>query len=128
MAGERGGSGRYSGLLSKNVPLLEGVLAFAVLAGLQFIIAWLAQPRRPPTPSSTRPLVCFCAIGSSTSRNAAGNQVAIRKFGPGVLRSIAAVVREADGSFSVISRDAAGERTVFPEGCAEGGKAPKCPV
>ena len=30
-------------LLSKHVPLVEGVLRFAVLAILQLVIAWLAQ-------------------------------------------------------------------------------------
>ncbi|RYD19666.1 MAG: DUF421 domain-containing protein, partial [Lysobacteraceae bacterium] len=34
-------------LLSKNVPLSEGVLGFAVLALLQFIIAWVAQRFEP---------------------------------------------------------------------------------
>lgn len=34
-------------LLSKDVPLLKGTLAFAVLAILQYVIAWLAQRVSP---------------------------------------------------------------------------------
>lgn len=116
-------------LLSKDVPLLEGVLAFAVLATLQFLIAWSAQ-RAPPVEAAVnaapRMLLCDGVIDQDAllAERVTEQDIrsAIRKCGRGDLRSIAAVVLEADGSFSVISRDAAGERTAFPEGWAEGRK------
>ncbi|MCQ8783419.1 DUF421 domain-containing protein [Mangrovibrevibacter kandeliae] len=108
-------------LLSKSVALLEGALAFALLAALQALIAWLSQRSErveQVVKSSPRLLL---RDGSVDSHALAAERVtieevkaAVRKSGIGDLADVAAVVLETDGSFSVISRSAAGSRSAFP--------------
>jgi uncharacterized membrane protein YcaP (DUF421 family) len=108
-------------VLSKDIPLVEGVLAFAVLAILQFLISWFA--RRMPSfeaiiKAEPRMLLRDGTFDSGAMRaeRVTEEEVrsAIRASGIGDLHSVAAVVLETDGSFSVISLEQAGDRSAFP--------------
>lgn len=108
-------------LLSKDVPLLEGMLGFALLAGLQFIVATLARrfaPIENVVKSEPRLLLLDGVIDDNALRqervSADEVKTAVRKESMGDLSDIAAVILETDGSFSVISRQKAGSRSAFP--------------
>ncbi len=108
-------------LLSKDVPLLEGVLGFVVLALLQFVIAWVAQ-RVSPVEHAIEAEPRILLLDGKVDRDALLDErvteeelrSAVRKGGHGDLRDVAAVVLETDGSFSVIANDDAGDRSAFP--------------
>lgn len=108
-------------LLSKSVTLLEGLLAFVMLALLQFVIAW-ASPRSRTVEtlvkSSPRALLRDGVIdrGALLDERVTPEEVrsAVRKTGHGDLSAIAAVFLETDGSFSVIATKDAGSRSAFP--------------
>jgi uncharacterized membrane protein YcaP (DUF421 family) len=98
-------------LLSKNVPFVEGVLAFAMLAGLQWVVAsasvrwrWARRLVR----SEPRLLVEDGRLIEEAIRAERVTQgeidQAIRKEGIGRIEEVAAVVLETDGSFSVIRK------------------------
>lgn len=109
-------------MLSKDVPLAEGILAFSLLAALQFAIAWSAQ-RAPllETAIKSEPRILLwdgqvdeaALLDERVTRDEI--KAAVRKSGAGDLVNIAAVVLETDGSFSVIARDAAGDGSALPE-------------
>lgn len=98
-------------ILSKDVPLLEGMLAFVVLAALQWIVSRLSI-------SSTRfkklvrsdPRLLFeqgryCDAAMAAERVTRSEvDAAIRSAGFGRLDEVGAVVLETDGSMSVIAR------------------------
>lgn len=96
-------------LLSRDVPLAEGLLAFVMLAGLQYVVsrASLRWPGfRKLVRSNPRVLV---RDGRYLEAAMAEERVtrdeidsAIRKGGVGQVEKVAAVVMETDGSFSVI--------------------------
>ena len=99
-------------LLSKDVALAEGMLAFAMLAGLQFAVARASVRWRPfeqLVRSEPRLLVrdgqyLDDAIHAERMTQAEVDQ-ALRRSGVGRIAEVAAVVLETDGSFSVIRRD-----------------------
>lgn len=99
-------------LLSKDVALAEGVLAFVVLAALQFVIAWAAQ-RASPIEAAIKSQPRVLLLDERVTREEVA--AAVRKGGYGDLGAVAAVVLETDGSFSVIVRDEAGDRSAFPD-------------
>lgn len=108
-------------LLSKDVPLLEGVLAFALLALLQFAIAW--SVRRAPilgriVKSEPRLLLRDGVIDEDalSDERVMVSEVksAIRKAGVGDVRAVAAVLLETDGSLSVVTVEKAGDRSALP--------------
>ena len=116
------GSTLASVLLSKDVPLLEGVLALALLALLQFIVASLVK--RVPSigdivKSEPRLLLIDGQIDDAALRDErvvyGEVEAAVRKRGHGDFAQIAAVVLETDGSFSVIPDGAAGNRSALPD-------------
>lgn len=96
-------------LLSKDVALAEGVLAFVMLAVLQYAVAWTSirsrwfrnlvrsEPRR--LVENGRYLEAALRIERVTTSEV---DAAIRKSGIGRVEEVAAVVLETDGSFSVI--------------------------
>ena len=109
-------------LLSKDVPLLEGVLGFAVLATLQFLLAWVAQRVKPVEDVIKAAPRMLLRDGKVDHQAMLDERVtaeeiksAVRKGGHGDLAAIAAVYLETDGSFSVISSEAAGGRSAFPD-------------
>ena len=108
-------------LLSKDVALLEGVLAFAVLASLQFAVAWISLRWglfRRAAKSNPRLLLSDGVIDERalTDERVTRQEVmaAIRGEGYGDPADIAGVVLETDGSFSVIPLAQAGRRAAFP--------------
>lgn len=100
-------------LLSKDVALAEGVLAFAMLIGLQFGVAWLSvrsQAFSRLVKSEPRLLVYHGEIlpGALRAERVAEEEVlsAIRQEGMAALDKVEAVVLETDGSFTVIPQSA----------------------
>jgi uncharacterized membrane protein YcaP (DUF421 family) len=97
-------------LLSKDVALAEGVLAFALLATMQFAVAWL----------SVRSAVIHCLVksdpqmlfyrgkflhGEMRGQRVTEDEVraAVRAQGLGDLSNVGAVVLETDGTCTVLS-------------------------
>lgn len=98
-------------LLSKDVALAEGVLAFALLIGLQFIVTWssvrVRWVRRLVT-GEPQMLLKRGAFLSAALRRARITEdevrAAVRSAGLCDLEAVEAVVLETDGSFSVVQR------------------------
>jgi uncharacterized membrane protein YcaP (DUF421 family) len=108
-------------LLSKDVALLEGVLAFALLAVLQFIVAWLSlrwKLVQKVAKSNPRRLLNNGEIDQQALSEERVTDVevmaAIRGSGYGGTADIACVVLETDGSFSVIPQRQAGKGDALP--------------
>lgn len=96
-------------LLSKDVALVEGLLAFVVLITLQFVVAWLAvRSTRFRNLVKAEPTLLFYngELLSDTllQQRVASEEVraAIRAAGFSLLEDVEAVVLETDGSFSVL--------------------------
>ena len=96
-------------LLSKDVALAEGALAFAVLIGLQFAVTWssirLRWIRRMVTGDPLMLLYRgrFLSAALKQSRVTEDEvRAAVRATGLGSLDEAEAVVLETDGSFSVV--------------------------
>ena len=101
-------------LLSKDVALVDGVVAFALLIGLQFVITWLSV--RSPTVSrlvkATPTLLLYrgeVLHGALRRARVVEAEVlaAVRESGYLALEQVEAVVLETDGTFSVIKRSEA---------------------
>ena len=96
-------------VLSKSVALAEGVLAFLMLAGLQFCVAWLSV-RSPRFSDLVKSEPTLLLRDGRFLRDAMRRQrvteielvAAMRNQGVGNAEKIAAVVLETDGTFSVI--------------------------
>ena len=98
-------------LLSKDVALAEGLLALALLIGLQFVVAWLSVRSakvREFTKSEPRLLVLRGELLKSAMRDERITEAevlaAVRSQGTASLDHVEAVVLETDGSISVIPR------------------------
>jgi uncharacterized membrane protein YcaP (DUF421 family) len=96
-------------LLSKDVPLAEGALAFALLIGLQFVVTWSSVRARWVRRLVTgEPLMLLYRgeflPGALRRARVTEDDVraAIRAAGLGSLEEAEAVVLETDGSFSVV--------------------------
>ena len=107
-------------LLSKDVPLAEGLLAFVMLALLQYFVS-KGSVMFPPFKRLVRSEpVQLVANGRYLEPVLRRQRVtpsevdaAIRKQGVGRIEEVAAVVLETDGSFSVILADGGGEMTTL---------------
>ena len=104
-------------LLSKDVALAEGVTAFALLIGLQFVITWLSV--RSKTISGwvkSEPMLLWhqgeFLRGSMKKARVTENELlaAARQQGTATLETVAAIVLETDGSFSIVNRNATDAR------------------
>lgn len=102
-------------LLSEDVALAEGILAFALLIFLQYIITWLSV--RSSTIfqliKATPELLFYQgefleSVMKQERVNEAEIRAAIRTSGVASLEDIAAVVLETDGTFTVLSNSAGG--------------------
>lgn len=98
-------------LLSKDVALAEGVLAFALLIGLQFAVTWssvrVRWVRRLVTgePQMLLRRGDFLPAALRRARVTKDEvRAAVRSAGIGDLAAVEAVVFETDGSFSVLRR------------------------
>ena len=98
-------------LLSKDVALAEGLVAFATLIALQYAIAWLSV--RSATVGDlvkAEPTLLFhhgeFLRGALRRERVTEGEVraAVRQQGIGALAEVAAVVLETDGSFSIVQR------------------------
>ena len=108
-------------ILAKDVALAEGMVAFALLIGLQFSITWLSV--RSATVSQlvkAEPTLLFyqgAFLPDQLQRSRvleAEVRAAIREQGIAALDEVEAVVLETDGSFAVVSR-AEGPATTLGE-------------
>ncbi|WP_100498382.1 DUF421 domain-containing protein [Geodermatophilus chilensis] len=112
-------------LLSSDVSWSEGALALALLALLQFVVAWVTV-RRPTlrTVTTARPTLLFrdgAALPAALrEQRVTIDEVrqAVRATGSGDLSAVAAVVLETDGSLSVVPAEKAGDRSAL-EGVRE---------
>ena len=98
-------------LLDRGVPLAEGVLALALLIGLQFLITWLSvrsKAVRRLVKSEPTLLVRDGVILQNALREQRVTrdeiEAAMREHGTAALDDVACVVLETDGTLSVISR------------------------
>ena len=107
-------------ILSDRVSLASGLLAFAMLAGLQFaaslgVRGW--APFRRLVRSAPRLLFDRGTFDEPAMRQErvtrSDIEAAIRKQGVGRIEDVAAVVLETDGSFSVIAAPADAELTAL---------------
>jgi len=103
-------------LLSKDVPLAEGLLGLGLLISLQYLIAWLSvRSRFVRRLVKSEPTLLFhqgeMLDGALASQRVTPEEIraAIRTEGFGQMSDVEAVILETDGSFSVISR---GDRLV----------------
>ncbi|MCD0445779.1 DUF421 domain-containing protein [Glycomyces sp. A-F 0318] len=109
-------------LLTSDVALAEGVLGFAVLIGAQFVVAWASVRWRrfretvdaAPTLLVWRGRFRDQALRSQRVTRPEVLQAA-RSRGVGDLDRVAAVVLEADGSFSVITSESAGDLSALED-------------
>lgn len=105
------GSSLATVLLSKDVPLANGVVGFGLLIALQYVIAWLSVRSRAISrlvKSEPTLLVHRGALLRGAMRRERVVEVeilaAVREQGLSSLAEVDAVVLETDGSFSVIPR------------------------
>lgn len=104
-------------LLSKDVALAEGVVAFALLIALQFVVTWSSIRARWIRQWVTgEPLIVlyrgeFLPAALRRSRVTEDEvRAAVRSAGLVSLNEAEAVVLETDGSFSVVRRGSGGGR------------------
>jgi uncharacterized membrane protein YcaP (DUF421 family) len=98
-------------ILSKDVALAEGILAFATLIALQYLITWLSVRsntvgrlvKSEPTLLAYQGQLLEAALQRERVVEAEV-QAAIRQQGVASLDAVAAVVLETDGSFTTIQR------------------------
>ncbi len=98
-------------ILSRSVPVVDGAVAFATLAGLQWILAtWSSRSTVVARLVTARPtlVVCRGAFDEERLRNQRIRlddvRAAVRAAGHSSLDEVLAVVLETDGSLSVVAR------------------------
>ena len=107
-------------LLSSTVSFAEGVSALALLAGLQFSVAWVSARSNGVRAAVTSQPTMLVSDGhfdrdAMRRERVSANDVrqAIRTSGHGDVNSIGAVILESDGSLSVIPSDKLGDRSAL---------------
>ncbi|MGI9035919.1 MAG: DUF421 domain-containing protein [Pyrinomonadaceae bacterium] len=116
------GSILASVMMSKNVALTEGILAFLVLIGLQFVITWLSvrfdfvKNIVKAEPTLLLDKGEFLADALRRQRVTESEvRAAIRAQGLAAVEDVEAVVLETNGTFSVIKKSADGRRTALKD-------------
>ena len=116
------GSILASVIISKSVPLFEGILAFVVLIGLQYVITWLSvRSSKFAALIKAKPtlLLCdgeYCKAALKSQRVTKSEiRAAIRGAGILAIEDVAAVVLETDGSFSVLKQNNSGLKTALSD-------------
>ncbi len=96
-------------VLSKDVRLVEGITAFALLVGLQFILTWIAVRSHKADKLFKSSPTLLLRRGKFIDEKMLATRVtesevlaAVRASGSASLKDIEAVVLETDGSFSVV--------------------------
>lgn len=107
-------------LLSKDVALVEGVTAFALLILLQFVITWLSvRSKTVRGLVKSEPVLVwhkgeFLRDAMRNSRLTDGEVLAaMRSQGQATMEAVEAVVLETDGSFSVVTKQESGGRSTL---------------
>lgn len=116
------GSILASVIITKSVALLEGMLAFVVLIGLQYFITWLsvrsskfaALIKAEPTLLLSEGEYYTAALKSQRVTKSE-IRAAIRGAGILAIEDVAAVVLETDGSFSVLKQNKSGLKTALSD-------------
>ncbi|APT91849.1 membrane protein [Corynebacterium phocae] len=110
------GSTMASIILSSDVSYSEGLLAMSLLAGLQLVVAWLSSRSKDFRKTITSQPALLVKNGQvlpgaikEHRLSEAGVRQAVRMSGVGGLDKVAAVVLEANGKISVITKDSAGD-------------------
>ena len=110
------GSVLASMLITRNVTLAQGVVAFAVLIGLQFAVTWASvRSERFQKLVKASPTVLFrngdWDDGALTRTRVSREEglASMRQSGVGGLDLVAALVLETDGTISVIRKEALGD-------------------
>jgi uncharacterized membrane protein YcaP (DUF421 family) len=123
------GSTLASALLTKDVSLADGMLAFGLLIALQFVVTWssvrLRWVRRLVTGQPLMLMYRGEFLRDALLRARVTDEevrAAIRSAGITFLRDVEAVVLETDGSFSVVRRSSGSGGTSLvgvhgPHGC-----------
>lgn len=114
------GSTLSSILISKDVSLMEGLAALALLVLLQLVITWTSVRSRFVSKAvKTAPTVVL-RNGQLLHEVLKGVRItedevkaAVRQHGHGSLAAIDLAVLETDGSLSVIAADKAGDRSAY---------------
>ncbi len=103
-------------LLSQDVALAEGVLAFVVLLALQYLITWLSVRSATVRRLVKSEPALLLLRGRLLEQAMKAERVtideildAVRSHGVGSLEEVEALVLETDGTFSVIRRSDAGD-------------------
>lgn len=107
-------------LLSKDVALAEGVLAFGVLILLQFMVAWLSvRSAMVNRLIKSEPALLLHqgqllrGVMAAERVNEEEIRAAARAQGIGTLEDVAAVVLETDGSFTVLRQTGHGSASTL---------------
>lgn len=123
------GSSLSSAILTKNTALLDGVAAFALLIGLQFVVTWASVRSRTlgrlvkaePTLLFYHGTMLHDAMRRERVTEAEVLQ-AIRAHGIGALQDVEAVVLETGADLSVLRRS--GETTSLQDVAGIPGRSP----
>lgn len=105
-------------LLSKDIALAEGIAAFTLLIGLQYLITWLSVRSRPAAKLvKAEPTLLFFDgrfLHEALQRERVTEdeaRAAVRSQGLPNMESVAAVILETDGSMTVLSNQDGRELT-----------------
>ncbi len=96
-------------LLSSDVALLEGVTAFSLLIGLQFVVAWASvRSQRVESLVKSEPTLLYCGefLRAAMRRERVTEDElrhAARAQGHASLDRVSAIVLETDGSLSILT-------------------------
>jgi uncharacterized membrane protein YcaP (DUF421 family) len=119
-------------LLSKSVALVEGLAAFALLAGLQYLVAWLSvrSPRFSDLVKSEPTLLLHRGRfleGAMRAQRVTRAEVlaALRSSGAVDSGQVAVVVLETDGSLSVIQNASQSEGIGTLDGIGGADRGPR---
>lgn len=114
------GSALSTVILSRDVPILEGIMAICLLVALQFMIAWLSvRSDRFERLVKTAPTLLFhhgrFLDDALREQRVARSEVlaAVRSEGFAALEDVTAVVLETDGTFSVVRGGGKGPATAL---------------
>lgn len=107
-------------LTARSVSVLEAVMAFGILIGLQFVVTTLQVRSRAFVSLIAQSPVLLAEDGRALEDALFDHRItpeelhiALRKSGFGSLVGVAAVVLEADGNLSVIGSGDAGDRSAL---------------
>lgn len=114
------GSSLATALLSKQVSLAQGIVGFALLIGLQYLVTWLSvrfgavQWLVKATPTLLLHRGKFLSEAMTRERvTDAEVRAALRGQGIADVAEVEAVVLETDGSFSIIKESGNNERSTL---------------